>query len=776
MNPIPLHLRHLEALFDHYNVGGRGHFLGESTAFYLSSHPKLPLLPPQGSSPPTQDSSITDQPHSSSTNSNGSPARSEPQLSSPRNDDDSTDPSPLTLTTDPGTHSGGTANAQAYHDPDFPAVANSQAVLSQFPPPALARELIVLFLSKPNRFMPIIPTLFLEEYDAGIPQSPFLLLAIFAITSKYSSDPMHRSDATRAQTAGESYCRTACRLVDEFLDCPRLSTVQGLFLLGKHLEESKNQNVYTKSFMYIGMAVRMAMDMGLNRSCTGWGLEPIQMEYRNRTWWYLYVYDRAQSSCYGRPYLIQDHDCGASKPQPDPLAKNVEQDQADVEHLLHLIQLSTLLGRVITNFYPSNPSVCNFYSSKRFRNSPEDSAIDGKSTSGRKRPKTTNSKNKARDLDESPSGFDATLGSSSTLSEQDHHKEMLARQQLANQKQDELVIELDKELTEWVQGLPVHLQWNTLQEKPSAFGDVLHGIYYAILILLHRPSIRVGELMPTTQNSKQDKCSTSKSSLTTMDGCHSLSVCAQAARRITGIAERCQNLTHLERFGGGAYILLHAARIHLLMAAIPCPPRNNGTEGGEPSPQFMEAVRSKEEAVDMFHRSLGSLRKFSVYHWTVDGISLSIRAMERTLAAILQEQELDKEQELQRQKQYLLDYDSDFMDRDLETSDSSSNTDKEHQLTETPTLPEEPLHEIAYFESMRFLEMRALYRERHHFTEEGSLEQHLQYQQSQSQPKSQLNAGINLAGRRGLLDGAAPAMTYRHVLHNISDLFNKNGE
>ncbi|KAI7816065.1 fungal-specific transcription factor domain-containing protein, partial [Gamsiella multidivaricata] len=110
---------------------------------------------------------------------------------------------------------------------------------------------------------------------------------------------------------------------------------------------SRDQGVLTKSYMYFGMAVRMAVDMGLNRNCSGWGLNPIQVEYRNRTWWYLYVYDRVQGSSYGRPYLIQDQDCGAEKPKPDPLARNPAQDQEDVEHMVNLIHLSALLGRVM---------------------------------------------------------------------------------------------------------------------------------------------------------------------------------------------------------------------------------------------------------------------------------------------------------------------------------------------------------------------------------------------------------------------------------------------
>ncbi|KAF9347831.1 hypothetical protein BGX26_000711, partial [Mortierella sp. AD094] len=694
------------------------------------------------------------------------------------------------------------SNPTAYRDPEFPVVAQSTAVLSQFPKPRLARELIELFLSKVNRFMPIVPTLFLEEYDAGVPQSPLLLLAIFSIASKYSSDPMCRSDPSRAQTAGENYCKTACRLVDEFLDCPRLSTVQALFFLGKHLEESKNQSVFTKSFMYVGMAVRMAMDMGLNRDCSGWGLDPIMAEYRNRTWWYLYVYDRAQGSCYGRPYLIQDQDCGAEKPKPDPLSQSPEQDMVDVEHQLQLIHIFTLLGRVMSNFYPTNTSGSNFYYSVRGAYNIDLTGKGPVTDSGalsessfptvqgpRKRSKTTSrSRPKPYDLDGSQ---DSIMGSengtpgpgstASTVSGSQAHQEMLARQQIANQKQDAIVAELDKDLTEWVQALPTHLQWTTLETQPNIYGDVLHGVYYAVLILLHRPSIRVGEFMPSSPNSGQSKYHSTSDPSRSKEGCHSMAVCTQAASRITKLAERCQNLTQLERFGAGAFILLQAARIHLMLAAVPTPPRQSttGFNGSSPSEEFIEAIQRKEKAVDQFHRSLGSLRKFSIYHWNVDGIGLSIRSLERTLAAILQEQELDHEQEMERQRQKLLEYDATFFDQDHDANminpsefinDTAAVALDESNANENK-LEKESLHERAYYESMRLLEMRLLYQERHHYTKDNHLEQHLQRQDS----RSSLNSGMDLVPRRGLLDVAAPAMSYRSVLHhNISDLFDKN--
>ncbi|KAF9157812.1 hypothetical protein BGX20_003718, partial [Mortierella sp. AD010] len=882
MNPIPHNLRHLEALFDHYNVDAKGHFLGESSSFCLNCQPALPLLPSTTTpvdvnasttavtvtvtvaspTPTTATSDVVNVEDASNpislaatpTSMIGSGARRLSSITAQEQIDitarrgqqratanvftlnssshdgnmhsmqsisDESNPLPRAHST-PGrilgpdvssfsatpsaaaavppsssSTSSSHSNPTAYRDPEFPVVAQSTAVLSQFPKPRLARELIELFLSKINRFMPIVPTLFLEEYDTGVPQSPLLLLAIFSIASKYSSDPMCRSDPSRSQTAGENYCKTACRLVDEFLDCPRLSTVQALFFLGKHLEESKNQTFFTKSFMYVGMAVRMAMDMGLNRDCSGWGLDPIMVEYRNRTWWYLYVYDRAQGSCYGRPYLIQDQDCGAEKPKPDPWSRNPEQDMVDVEHQLQLIHIFKILGRVMSNFYPTNTSDSNFYCNVRGTcnidlvgkglvadpglSEPSFSTVQG----SRKRSKTANkSKPKSCDLDgnqDSLAGSENSIRGpgliASTVNGPQGHQEMLARQQTANQKQDAIVAELDKDLTEWVQALPTHLQWTTLEIQPNIYGDVLHGVYYAILILLHRPSIRVGEFLPSSPNSEQSKYHPASDPSRSKEGCHSMAVCAQAASRITKLAERCQNLTQLERFGAGAFILLQAARIHLMIAAVPTPPRQSmtGFNGDGPSGEFIEAIRRKENAVDQFHRSLGSLRKFSIYHWNVDGIGLSIRSLERTLAAILQEQELDHEQEMERQRQKLLEYDATFFDQDYDTNMTNPTGPINNTAavaldgsTSSENKPDgESMHERAYYESMRLLELRLLYRERHRYTKDNHLEQHLQRQDSKS--------GMDLVHRRGLLDVAAPDMSYRSVLnHNISDLFDKS--
>lgn len=259
--------------------------------------------------------------------------------------------------------------------------------------------------------------------------------------------------------------------------------------------------------------------------------------------------------------------------------------------------------------------------------------------------------------------------------------------------------------------------------------------------------------MPMTPASKQDKCPFEPDAVMSMEGCHSMTVCVQAAQRITAIAERCQNLNQMERFGLGPYILLHAARVHLMEAAIPTPKPTR--TGCEPSFQLLGMIRRKEQAVDRFHRSLGCLRKFSVYHWTVNGIGVSIRTLERTLAAILQEQEMDQELELERQRQKLAEYDAGFFEQDGTMTDTSTTAVSAEVPKERCSImddgtagenksEEDSSNERAYYEAMRFLEMRLLYQERHRYSKDNHLEEHLQRQDSQPL----LTAGMDLSPRR----------------------------
>ncbi|KAI8606169.1 hypothetical protein EDD21DRAFT_349329 [Dissophora ornata] len=296
-----------------------------------------------------------------------------------------------------------------------------------------------------------------------------------------------------------------------------------------------------------------------------------------------------------------------------------------------------------------------------------------------------------------------------------------------------------------------------------------------------RPSVRVGELMPLSPVSRPDESLSEPDTIVTVEGSHSLAVCAQAARRITSLAERCDNLMHLERFGIGAYSLLHAARMHLIIAAVPTPPRKTGGRAGGcgAGAQFMEAIRRKEQAVDQFHRTLGSLRKFSVYHWTMDGIGLSIRTFERTLAAILQEQEIDQEQELKRQRERLAQYDTEFFDRDHNGSvvvavDNTSATVNEAPTDENAASEnkseDELFYERTYYESMRFLEMRLLYQERHRHSKGSRPEEYLR----RLDFLSQLNPGMGFASRGGHLDSTVPALTHRSITRNTVELFDNN--
>ncbi len=84
-------------------------------------------------------------------------------------------------------------------------------------------------------------------------------------------------------------------LKDEFDDA-QLSTIHALLLMAAYQQGSKN----SRAWLYIGLAIRTAQDMGLHRDSAKWSLDEKQTEIRKRAWWACYTFDRFISAGLGR--------------------------------------------------------------------------------------------------------------------------------------------------------------------------------------------------------------------------------------------------------------------------------------------------------------------------------------------------------------------------------------------------------------------------------------------------------------------------------------------
>ncbi|KAF8937663.1 hypothetical protein BGZ58_002364 [Dissophora ornata] len=196
-----------------------------------------------------------------------------------------------------------------------------------------------------------------------------------------------------------------------------------------------------RAWLYVGMAIRMAQDLGLNKELSEQeqSRNRLGAELRRRTWWSCYVVDRLVCAGLGRPLTITKQECEIGYPQYDDedndrsASTMLAEPPTLIPNFIHLITLSRVQGQIL-QFIKARAVEC-------------DESNDGHSPNP----------NSSNDLD---SGYrvDTSQAAFSTL---------------------------DKSLAEWRQTLPESLQTPT--RKSPHFGLFLHMTYNTSIILLHRP-------------------------------------------------------------------------------------------------------------------------------------------------------------------------------------------------------------------------------------------------------------------------------------------------
>lgn len=123
--------------------------------------------------------------------------------------------------------------------------------------------------------------------------TPLLLTAILALSSRYSSRLELRMDLADPNTAGTIFARQAKLMLDCEYEAPTTSTVQATAILGLYWASIDNEGL---GFMYIGMASRMAMNLGLHSDCSHYVAKGLvtqeDVEERSIAFWGIYVLDK----------------------------------------------------------------------------------------------------------------------------------------------------------------------------------------------------------------------------------------------------------------------------------------------------------------------------------------------------------------------------------------------------------------------------------------------------------------------------------------------------
>ncbi|KAI8156262.1 Proline utilization trans-activator [Colletotrichum sp. SAR 10_70] len=157
---------------------------------------------------------------------------------------------------------------------------------------------------------------------------------------------------------GFEYFTHALNLLPDTHEEGSILCVETLALIGYFMQ---NMNRRDAAFLYIGMALRMAISLGLHHE-VGYSPTPSTLqgqdanpesidhdtrEHRRRVWWSVYSLDRILSVKSGNPITIQDEDIGVDL--PSRLSREAEYCPAVV--LRHYTELSRILGEIHNTIY-----------------------------------------------------------------------------------------------------------------------------------------------------------------------------------------------------------------------------------------------------------------------------------------------------------------------------------------------------------------------------------------------------------------------------------------
>ncbi|EJU01612.1 hypothetical protein DACRYDRAFT_100452 [Dacryopinax primogenitus] len=355
--------------------------------------------------------------------------------------------------------------------------------------PSLSQQqhLIDLYFTYVQPVLPIIPKrqfmeLFRERMASSDANSPadnvrgriptLLLLAMFTVAARYTTTDTPLPIDGKMWNAGDKYLTAAKLILNEKYASSQPETCQALILLSYR---EIGIGAMAQSFLYTGMAVRMAQDLGLHRSMEKWHpagqsrFTEEEKQTRRRIWWACVILDRYVSTYIGRPMGIFERDYDT--------ALATENDPEEVEVWRPLF---------------------------------DDAGSPDASTAGRRltyEPKASHAL----------ACFNASATLASILGRV-YENLYTIRTNAEGAAGERILRQLDKRLALWLINLPDSLKYqpsNTSVPPPHIL--TLHMQFYCALLLLHRPFI-TGERLsaPVDDLPSRAICSTAANAISTI--------------------------------------------------------------------------------------------------------------------------------------------------------------------------------------------------------------------------------------------------------------------
>lgn len=144
---------------------------------------------------------------------------------------------------------------------------------------------------------------------------------------------------------GFSYFKHALWLLPDIHQEGSIMFVEVLGLIAPYMQ---NLNRKDAAFLYIGLALRMAISLGLHQEVEDPGIDLVEREHRRRVWWSVYSMDRIISVKSGNPISIHDEDINVAMPSA---ISGADPNMSTPRVLAHYTQLSRILGNIGATVY-----------------------------------------------------------------------------------------------------------------------------------------------------------------------------------------------------------------------------------------------------------------------------------------------------------------------------------------------------------------------------------------------------------------------------------------
>lgn len=161
------------------------------------------------------------------------------------------------------------------------------------------------------------------------------ILLIIAFGLMYSVNQWSGDDGP----PGFKYFKHALRFLPDIHEEGSIFFVEVLCYVGYYMQ---NLNRRDAAFLYTGLALRMAISLGLHQEVSDPHLSESIRDRRRRAWWSAYSLDRLLSVKSGNPISIQDEDIGTTWPTTEG---GLSVSWPSIV-FIHYTKLSRILGRV----------------------------------------------------------------------------------------------------------------------------------------------------------------------------------------------------------------------------------------------------------------------------------------------------------------------------------------------------------------------------------------------------------------------------------------------